>query len=136
VTASPARPDRDRLARATLTWLAEPADPQLITLLRMCEPAAVLAGIGQGIVPWAYRIHGDADLTVMRQAMRRWQTRLPDLPDEDEITGLLREGRLRVTCPGDPEWPARLDDLGDARPYALRLRGTGDLCSCPARRYR
>jgi DNA processing protein len=30
-------------------------------------------------------------------------------------------------CPGDPEWPARLDDLGDARPYALWLRGAADL---------
>jgi DNA processing protein len=130
VTATPAGWDADRVARAALTWLAEPADPQLVTLLGVCEPTAVLAGIRQGIVPCAYRMRGDADLTVMGQAMRRWWTRLPDLPDEDEITGLCRSGHLRVACPGDPEWPARLDDLADARPYALWLHATGDRQSC------
>lgn len=29
--------------------------------------------------------------------------------------------------PGDPEWPTHLDDLGDARPLVLWLRGTADL---------
>jgi DNA processing protein len=37
---------------------------------------------------------------------------------------------LRVICPGDPHWPAGLDDLGQARPYALWARGTADLQSC------
>ena len=129
MTSTPSRWDRDRLARAALTWLAEPADPQLLTLLGVCEPAAVLAAIRQGILPRPYQAGGDVDPTAMRQAIRRWRTRLPDLPDQDTIAALCRDDRLRVACPGDPEWPARLDDLGAARPYALWLHGTGDLRS-------
>jgi DNA processing protein len=30
-------------------------------------------------------------------------------------------------CPGDPEWPGQLADLGDDQPYALWLRGNADL---------
>src|SRR5580692_4988334 len=85
VTARPAGRDQDRLARAALTWLAEPADPQLTALLGVCEPAVVVAGIRQGIVPWPYQLDGAADLTAMGHAMRRWRAQLPDLPDEDEI---------------------------------------------------
>jgi DNA processing protein len=133
VTGAPTCWDQDRLARATLTWLAEPADPQLLALLGVCEPASVLARIRQGIMPWPYQIDGDTGSTTMRHAILRWRTRLPDLPDEDEIAILCRDNRLRVACPGDPEWPARIDDLGDARPYALWLRGTGDLWSCTRR---
>jgi DNA processing protein len=133
VTATSPRQDQDRLARTALTWLAEPADPHLVTLLSLCKPAMILAGIRQGLVPRPYRMRGNADLTAirqaMRQAMRRWQARLPGLPDEDEIPRACPAGRLRVICPGDPEWPARLDDLSDARPYALWLHGTGDLRS-------
>jgi DNA processing protein len=29
----------------------------------------------------------------------------------------------RFVCPGDGEWPAQLDDLGDQRPYGLWVRG-------------
>jgi DNA processing protein len=42
------------------------------------------------------------------------------------MAGFCRAG-IRLTFPGDPEWPGQLDDLGDARPYALWLRGTADL---------
>lgn len=33
----------------------------------------------------------------------------------------------RLVCPGDAEWPSQLDDLGDARPFALWVRGDMDL---------
>ncbi|MBO0518252.1 DNA-processing protein DprA, partial [Streptomyces beijiangensis] len=29
----------------------------------------------------------------------------------------------RFVCPGDQEWPRQLDDLGDARPIGLWVRG-------------
>jgi len=34
-----------------------------------------------------------------------------------------REAGVRFLCPGDTEWPAQLDDLGDARPTGLWVRG-------------
>ena len=39
----------------------------------------------------------------------------------------FRRSGIRLVCPGDPEWPEQLADLGDAEPYALWLRGTADL---------
>lgn len=50
--------------------------------------------------------------------------------------GLVEPGRdlavaqdagVRFVCPGDVEWPAQLDDLGDARPIGLWVRGHPNL---------
>lgn len=50
--------------------------------------------------------------------------------------GLVEPGRdlavaqdagVRFVCPGDVEWPAQLDDLGDARPIGLWVRGRSNL---------
>jgi DNA processing protein len=38
-----------------------------------------------------------------------------------------RDAGVRFICPGDPEWPAQLDDLGDARPTGLWVRGRPSL---------
>ena len=34
---------------------------------------------------------------------------------------------MRFVCPGDAEWPGQLDDLGDARPLGLWVRGRPSL---------
>ncbi|NNN36228.1 DNA-protecting protein DprA, partial [Streptomyces sp. S3(2020)] len=34
---------------------------------------------------------------------------------------------VRFVCPGDAEWPGQLDDLGDARPLGLWVRGAPSL---------
>ena len=44
----------------------------------------------------------------------------------DQIAGTGRDG-IRLTCPGDADWPGALDHLAQARPYALWLRGHADL---------
>ncbi|MGW0287441.1 DNA-processing protein DprA [Streptomyces sp. NPDC003236] len=38
-----------------------------------------------------------------------------------------RNAGVRFVCPGDTEWPGRLDDLGDARPTGLWVRGAPSL---------
>jgi len=118
--------DRQRLARAALTWLAEPRDPHLAGLLGMCEPDEVLAAIRGGRLPAQCRDDSPGRVPGTTQALRRWQLRLRDLPDDDTITAACRDG-IRLLCPDDAEWPAGLDDLGQERPYALWLRGSGDL---------
>ncbi|MEU1305347.1 DNA-processing protein DprA [Streptomyces shenzhenensis] len=40
---------------------------------------------------------------------------------------VARAAGVRVVAPGDTEWPAQLDDLGDARPVGLWLRGRPSL---------
>ena len=52
--------------------------------------------------------------------------RLDELPTPDDVIAFRRSG-IRLICPGDPEWPEQLADLGDEQPYALWLRGTADL---------
>ena len=43
------------------------------------------------------------------------------------IAARLPAAACGLVCPGDPEWPNGLDQLGQARPYALWLRGGADL---------
>jgi DNA processing protein len=116
------------LARAALTYLAEPGDPALGLLLETSSPAEVLSVIKTGTLPAAgpdgpgspQRRRG------LERALTRWQIRLPDLPDDAALENACRDG-IRLVCPGDPEWPGALDELGPARPYALWLRGRADL---------
>jgi DNA processing protein len=126
-TSAHTRPGRQRLARAALTWLAEPGDLIIGTLLETCEPAQLLAAIRTGQLPAQTGEQPPARRAAMARALARWQARLPKLPDPDGITALAREAGLRLVCPGDPQWPERLDSLGEARPYALWLRGDADL---------
>jgi len=123
-----ARLGEQHLARAALTYLAEPADPALGALLEICEPAEVLAAIKAGTLPGTGPGCGDspARRRALAAALGRWRIRLPWLPGDGGIAAACRDG-IRLVCPADPEWPGGLDELGPARPYALWLRGQGDL---------
>jgi DNA processing protein len=121
----------DRLARAALTYLAEPADPLLGELLRVLEPSGVLASIRSGAVPAGVTSElTPHEAAILRPALARWRARLPAVPP-DVVAGHAARG-IQLLCPGDPGWPSQLDDLGAARPYALWVRGTADLRSCCA----
>jgi DNA processing protein len=117
--------DGEQLARAALTYLAEPGDARLGALVRSCGAIPVLEAIKASRPPVTGR--GDAAARrAMDRAIQRWRVRLGEVPTADDLAGLAREG-IRLVCPGDPEWPARLADLGDQQPYALWLRGNADL---------
>jgi DNA processing protein len=125
------RPEAPALARAALTYLAEPGDPALGAMLEICEPAEVLAAIKADLLPGPGPGCGDsaASRKALERALARWRARLPALPADADIAAACRDGGLRLICPGDPEWPDQLDELGQARPYALWLRGGADLKS-------
>ncbi len=120
--------NQEKLARAALTYLAEPGDPALGALLAICEAAEVLAAIKADMLPGTGPGCGDtpASRAALERALRRWRARLPGLPDEEEIAAACGED-IRLICPGDDEWPDALDQLDQARPYALWLRGDADL---------
>lgn len=131
---SAARLDEESYARAALTYLAEPGDLRLGALIGACGAARTLAAIRTGKLPdiapagtldAAPGASGAARAAATR-AMQRWQVRLAEVPSADEVAAGGRAG-IRLACPGDPEWPAQLADLGDAQPYALWLRGSADL---------
>lgn len=116
----------ERLARAALTYLAEPGDRLLGALLGTCGPAALVAGIRAGCLPEEAAELGRRRLAAAGRAMRHWRARLAEIPGDRDLAAFGRAG-IRLACPGDAEWPTQLDVLGEARPYALWLRGSADL---------
>ena len=120
----------DRDARAALSFLAEPGDLVLGAMLRQACPAEVLAltRSDHDLLPGLDRL----DPGTVSRAVSRWRARLASVPSPGWLA-MWAGGPLRLVCPGDPEWPTQLDDLGDARPLLLWLRGAADLrfaCLC------
>jgi DNA processing protein len=62
----------------------------------------------------------------LARALRRWAGRLGEAPAVPDLDA-WRQAGIRLVCPGDPEWPGQLEVLGDARPWGLWVRGSGDL---------
>ncbi len=132
--------DGQHVARARLTYLAEPGDPVLASWLELSPPDEIVAAISAGELPELPGVRtwtpdGDLGLTrdlqaeKLAHAFRLWRRRLGDLPGELDLARFRREG-IRLVCPGDSEWPTQLNMLGVARPYALWLRGEADLRYC------
>jgi DNA processing protein len=118
--------EQQRRALVALSFLADPGDRALGGLLRFEDATEVLAAItaqdaAERVITTARR-----DVPGLASAFGRWRTRLGLLPTRARLAGWEQAG-LRLTFPGDPEWPAQLDDLGDARPLLLWVRGSIDL---------
>ncbi|MFE7277843.1 DNA-processing protein DprA [Streptomyces sp. NPDC057623] len=112
-----AAPDDELLGRAYLSRVVEPGDEvagrwvreygveEVVRRLR--EGTAVLPGVSykrwDGLRARGLRAEPGRDLAVAREA------------------------GVRFLCPGDVEWPGQLDDLGDARPIGLWVRGPASL---------
>lgn len=121
--------DAQRLARAALTYLVEPGDNAVGALLRTSGPEDVVAAIKTGRIPAQLAAGGDQDnrlAAAVGRSMRNWRARLAEIPAGRDLWA-AEEAGIRLVCPGEPEWPTQLDILGDARPYALWLRGSADL---------
>ena len=113
----------ERVARAALTWVAEPGDQAMGALLRICDPAEIVTALIEGRVP---RLSDAASIPRLERALPRWAARLGDMPPEPGLDRWRRDG-IRLVIPGDAEWPGQLDVLGEARPWALWVRGHADL---------
>jgi DNA processing protein len=118
--------ERQRFARIALSFVAEPGDLVLGGLLRCCEPAEIMAALSSGDDPGTVLPAAAREIPGLTQAVRRWRARLDQVPLPARLSAWEGIG-LRQVCPGEPEWPARLDDLGEARPMVLWLRGNADL---------
>src|SRR5260370_29997301 len=69
----------EKLARAALTYLAEPGDPALGALLGICEPAEVLAAVKADMLPGTGPGCGDspASRAALERALGRWRVPPP-----------------------------------------------------------
>lgn len=110
--ATGAASDAERMARVTLSRIAEPGELQVGRALREYGAVATLERIREG------RLEADR--------ATQWRRRLPDADARADLAAYERLG-VRLVCPGEPEWPTQLDDLGDGRPYVLWVRGRADL---------
>lgn len=110
----------ERLARAALTRVLEPGDERAGAWLRKNGPVALLRAlrVADGS---AERLPG---MTAARLEGYRLRAAAAE-PERDLAAAAAVGGRL--VCPGDREWPSQLDDLGDARPVGLWVRGRPDL---------
>ncbi|MER5428769.1 DNA-processing protein DprA [Streptomyces sp. NPDC002588] len=110
-------PGHDRLARAFLTRVVEPGDE---------------AG-GRWVREWGVRevvrrVRGDGE-PLPGVSPRRWEglrARAAGVSAQRDLE-IARAAGVRFVCPGDPEWPRTLDDLGDGRPLGLWVRGRPSL---------
>jgi DNA processing protein len=126
VTSLIGRDGSERQARVMLSFLAEPGDLALGTLLRACSPGEIAAAVSSGREPRAALPAAGHGIAGLERAFARWRARLGQLPSPEQLAGWQRDG-MRLVCPGEPEWPTRLDDLGDARPLMLWAQGSADL---------
>lgn len=107
----------ERFALAALTWIGEPGDARLPAIVRVHGPVRALEMILAGRLPSAPK---------SRRILSRWRAAAGQVPGRADLAAAFHSG-LRLICPGDSEWPARLDVLGEAGPLALWARGSGDL---------
>lgn len=113
-----------RVASAVLTYLAQPGDPLLGALLEALPPEEVLAAIRAGSLPsGAARDLPAGQTAQVGPALARWQVRLASVPPDAGLAAHAERG-ISLVCPGDPDWPPQLNDLGRTRPYALWVRGS------------
>ncbi|MGV9276608.1 DNA-processing protein DprA [Streptomyces griseosporeus] len=117
-----------------MSGAADPDDEELLArvfLSRVLEPGDETGGrwvreLGAREVVRRLRGQGAALPGVSGQ---RWDgllaraTRAEPRRDLD----IARRAGVRFVAPGDPEWPGQLDDLGDARPLGLWVRGRPSL---------
>ncbi|MFG2878642.1 DNA-processing protein DprA [Streptomyces sp. NPDC048337] len=110
----------EELARAALTRVLEPGDEHggrwlreygAVGLMRLLTAPDAEPGVPGGV--------GEERLAGYR--------RRAALADPRRDLELAAESGGRFVCPGSAEWPTQLDDLGDARPVGLWLRGRPSL---------
>ncbi|GAB2538956.1 DNA-processing protein DprA [Brachybacterium huguangmaarense] len=135
--------DAERRARIAWSFLAEPTDgaahvvcarlghAQALRLIGTAGPERIVALLGaeipvDGAAPGDSRRGGAPGGSGPRLAasLARWRDRLA-LLDLDAELARARDHGLRVLIPGDAHWPRALDDLGDAAPHCLWVRGPG-----------
>ncbi|MFF8915758.1 DNA-processing protein DprA [Streptomyces sp. NPDC015032] len=112
--------DRERLARAALTRVLEPGDERGGRWLRELGAVELMRRI-------TTRDGAAAQLSGMTpKRLAGYRLRAVDPEPERDLAAVAALGG-RFVCPGEREWPSQLDDLGDARPTGLWVRGPRDL---------
>ncbi|MEU9761628.1 DNA-processing protein DprA [Streptomyces sp. NPDC047985] len=108
------------MARVALTRILEPGDERGGRWLREYGAVELLRRI-RARDGSAERLEG---MTAKR--LGGYRLRAERVEPERDLAAVAALGG-RFVCPGELEWPGQLDDLGDARPTGLWVRGPRDL---------
>jgi len=119
-------PDGERRARVALSFLAQPGDPVMGRALRTRSAAELLALVTGADANGEAMLVSQPEDDALSRALPRWRDRLGEVPSVARLAAWEQNG-MRLVLPGDAEWPTQLDDLGEARPLVLWVRGTADL---------
>ncbi|WP_371526926.1 DNA-processing protein DprA [Streptomyces sp. NBC_01283] len=109
--------EQERLARVALTRILEPGDEVGGRWLREAGAVEVVRRLAEG----EERLDGVTPARWEGLRARAGNAR----PERDLV--VARDAGVRFVCPGEAEWPVQLDDLGDARPVGLWVRGQPSL---------
>jgi DNA processing protein len=111
---------RERTARAALTRILEPGDEHGGRWLREFGAQELLARLTSEDCP------ADALPGVSERRAHGLRARAVGVDPARDLEAIRAAGG-RFVVPGDTEWPSQLDDLRDARPVGLWIRGRPDL---------
>jgi DNA processing protein len=118
--------ENDRLARLALNQAVEPADPAIGRLLEHHAPADVLTAIHEDQLA---ELESDpARRARLTERAVGFRLRLEPGRVEQALAAADAVG-ARFLIPGDPHWPAALDDLGELRPIGIWATGGWPLVS-------
>ncbi|WDF41591.1 DNA-processing protein DprA [Streptomyces sp. T12] len=109
--------DEELLGRVFLSRVVEPGDEVAGRWVREYGVAEVVRRLREGVEP------------LPGVSYKRWdglRARAVRAEPGRELA-VAREAGVRFVRPGDVEWPGQLDDLGDARPVGLWVRGRASL---------
>lgn len=106
---------QERYARAAWSRIAEPSDVVAHRLISAVGPVAALEAVVQR----------------SESALDRFRPRLAALDVVRDLE-IAAKFDARLLVPGDPQWPAGVDDLA-APPYCLWVRGPADLAAVTSR---
>lgn len=114
---SSGRLGEDGLARVFLARVVEPGDEAAGQWVRECGAVEVVRRLRDG---------GPMLTGVTRTRWAGLCARAARAEPERDLAVACEAG-VRFVWPGEPEWPAQLDDLGDAKPTGLWVRGRPSL---------
>ena len=112
-------------APGALAWLLDeqPGAPTLLDATTLFDGPALFDAPASGA---AGGPTGQSARQALAAGVARWSPRLDGLDPRRELRVLERTGGT-LLLPGDERWPAGLDALGVAGPFALWVRGDADL---------
>ncbi|MGW1246984.1 DNA-processing protein DprA [Streptomyces sp. NPDC002535] len=117
----------ERLARAALSRAVEPGDEHAGRWLRRYGAVGFLDRLlDTAPAHRAPRGDGDPFPGTGPKRVASWRLRAV-AADPGRDLAAIRDLGGRFLVPGDTEWPRQLDDLADARPLGLWVRGPADL---------